>query len=244
MYTRKILFQSRTRLSQNRHTRHQETLDQISRQLLKFTFTWVKHSLENISIKLTPSPMNQPQHSKRRPNNYISKNSLKVNTQQNKNRGGNQKLVYNLTDWIRPISKKGVVQRFQLCCHTHTCTKRRYHLQNRIHNQPARRRYSRNSETRNIPNTTKKKKKPRTPNITAKEISLWNKDILVLLADKEDTMVIMKTEDYHNKLKNLLSDTTYSITPWNPTTYLEKKTRLLIQKSSLDKETKLTLIPK
>ena len=71
-----------------------------------------------------------------------------------------------------------------------------------------------------------------------------NSDIIVLSADKGNATVVMNTSDYNSKISNILKDPAYKPHPNDPTTYLEKTTKSKIVASSINDDTKKSLIPR
>ncbi|KAK5650122.1 hypothetical protein RI129_001151 [Pyrocoelia pectoralis] len=71
-----------------------------------------------------------------------------------------------------------------------------------------------------------------------------NKDILILRADKGNSTVIVNTSDYNEKMMDLLNSNEYKKSNSNPTTYLEKRTKTLINSTNLSDEIKRELIPR
>nr|CAI5839289.1 unnamed protein product [Callosobruchus analis] len=88
-----------------------------------------------------------------------------------------------------------------------------------------------------------KKAKPSQSNMKPKELQALrdiNKDtcITVLPADKSNATAVMDTEDYKNKIKELLDPDTYHTQGKDPTKTILKKTRTMVKNSSLDEDTK------
>lgn len=71
-----------------------------------------------------------------------------------------------------------------------------------------------------------------------------NTEIVILPADKGNATVIMKSEDYHAKMNNILKDPAYKLHSNNPITYLEKTTKSKIASSELNEDLKKSLIPR
>ena len=71
-----------------------------------------------------------------------------------------------------------------------------------------------------------------------------NKNITILPADKGNSTVLINTEDYMSKIRSLLDDQSYKMVNRDPTTYLEKTTKNLINKSPIDQEIKNKIIPR
>lgn len=97
--------------------------------------------------------------------------------------------------------------------------------------------------------TILRKAKPPESNLTTEErLALkelkQDESILVLTADKGNATVVLDTEDYKQKMHTLLAGPTYKEINTDPTTYLEKTTKALINKSSIDEATARTLIPR
>ncbi|KAG8226743.1 hypothetical protein J437_LFUL004394 [Ladona fulva] len=86
------------------------------------------------------------------------------------------------------------------------------------------------------------------PNITTDErkalVSLRrNPDIKILPADKGNATVIMKSEEYHQKIMDILQDASYRTLLQDPTDALARKTVPLIKKAGLPAETERNLRP-
>jgi hypothetical protein len=60
-----------------------------------------------------------------------------------------------------------------------------------------------------------------------------NADLTVLPADKDNASVVLNTSDYNRKIASLLGAPTYRRLPKDPTEFVERKTTLLLKKSSL-----------
>ena len=91
----------------------------------------------------------------------------------------------------------------------------------------------RNAKTPKSNITTKEKKAIK--NLNA------DKDILILAADKGNATVVMKTDDYKEKIKNLLDPVTYKKLKHDPTTTILRKTNQLIRASSIEPDIKKNL---
>ncbi|KAL3269429.1 hypothetical protein HHI36_008499 [Cryptolaemus montrouzieri] len=71
-----------------------------------------------------------------------------------------------------------------------------------------------------------------------------NREITILPADKGNATVIMNTKDYEDKMAKILNDECYKETNTDPTIYLERKTKKLIERSSISMEIKKDLLPR
>lgn len=67
--------------------------------------------------------------------------------------------------------------------------------------------------------------------------------ITILPADKGNATVVLNTEDYHQKVHELLEDNTYKSIRKNPTKSIERKIATAIKNSSIPDEQKKKLIP-
>ncbi|XP_071439029.1 uncharacterized protein [Hetaerina americana] len=86
------------------------------------------------------------------------------------------------------------------------------------------------------------------PNITKDEkkalVALRrNPDIVILPADKGNATVLLKTEDYHQKVQQLLADATYRRIPRDPTDSIVRKTTSLMKKNLPPEEYNRNLLP-
>jgi hypothetical protein len=70
-----------------------------------------------------------------------------------------------------------------------------------------------------------------------------NADITVLLADKSNAAVVRNTSDYNRMIATILGAHTYRRLPKDPTEAVERKTTLLLKKSSLPEELNKQLRP-
>ncbi|KAG8224978.1 hypothetical protein J437_LFUL003356, partial [Ladona fulva] len=70
-----------------------------------------------------------------------------------------------------------------------------------------------------------------------------NPDILALPADKGNATVIIRSEDYHKKILDILTDPSYAELKKDPTDSILRKTSALIRKSSIPTELHKTLLP-
>uniref|UniRef100_A0A6P7H3L0 Uncharacterized protein LOC114346573 n=1 Tax=Diabrotica virgifera virgifera TaxID=50390 RepID=A0A6P7H3L0_DIAVI len=89
--------------------------------------------------------------------------------------------------------------------------------------------------------------KPLTPNISQSERKALkelqaNPDLVILPADKGNATVILNTSSYIDKLSNLINTPDYKPISNTPTTYLEKTTKTIMNKTSLPAAVKQTLI--
>ncbi|KAK5648272.1 hypothetical protein RI129_003164 [Pyrocoelia pectoralis] len=97
-------------------------------------------------------------------------------------------------------------------------------------------------------NVLRKSKNPK-PNISPKQLNTLNKlkkneNILVLPADKGNATVIVNTSDYHERMLNLINSPEYKMNKSDPTTYLEKKTKTIINSTTIPDDIKKTIIPR
>ena len=91
------------------------------------------------------------------------------------------------------------------------------------------------------------KAKPPKSNLTSNEkktiINLYaDQNILILPADKGNATVIMKTEDYNNKIKELLDPNTYKKLKRDPTDSIVRKTNSLVKASSIEPDIQKRII--
>jgi len=70
-----------------------------------------------------------------------------------------------------------------------------------------------------------------------------NTNLTILPADKEIATVVLNTSDYKQKISSLLEDSAYRKLAKDPTDAIERKTTLLLKKSSLTEETRRQLRP-
>ncbi|GJQ70723.1 hypothetical protein Trydic_g656 [Trypoxylus dichotomus] len=70
-----------------------------------------------------------------------------------------------------------------------------------------------------------------------------DENIILFLADKGNATVILNTRDYKHKMQKLLEDPTYKPITTDPTTYLEKTTRIKINNTPLSEKTKKLIMP-
>ncbi|XP_046382342.1 uncharacterized protein LOC124153288 [Ischnura elegans] len=70
-----------------------------------------------------------------------------------------------------------------------------------------------------------------------------NRDIIILGADKGNSMVIINRKDYQAKIKSLLEDTTYEKLKKDLTAKIEREVRDLIKRSSISNEEQFHLLP-
>ena len=70
-----------------------------------------------------------------------------------------------------------------------------------------------------------------------------NTNLTILPADKGNATVILNTTDYKQKITSLLEDPSYRRLARDPTDSMERKTTLLLKKSSLTEETCKQLRP-
>jgi hypothetical protein len=70
-----------------------------------------------------------------------------------------------------------------------------------------------------------------------------DKDIAILPTDKGNVAVVLLSEDYHNKIKTLLSDPEYTKLTMDPTSKTERQTTSLIKKSDIPEVVAKKLIP-
>ncbi|XP_046398161.1 uncharacterized protein LOC124164967 [Ischnura elegans] len=89
---------------------------------------------------------------------------------------------------------------------------------------------------------------PPKPNISREERSAiralrGNEEVTILPADKGNATVILKTEDYRNKIRDILEDQAYRKLHRDPTEAVTRKTISLIKKSSLAPEEAKNLQP-
>ncbi|XP_071446166.1 uncharacterized protein [Hetaerina americana] len=97
-------------------------------------------------------------------------------------------------------------------------------------------------EVRNEISLVLKRAVPPKPNVTREErAALYalrrNADITILPADKGNATVLMKTEDYHQKIREMLSDEAYRRLLRDPTDTITRKTPALMMISGLPIET-------
>ena len=71
-----------------------------------------------------------------------------------------------------------------------------------------------------------------------------NKDIMILPADKGNATVLMKKEDYHQKILDVLADDAYRAMPCDTTDAISRKTTELIKKSGILEEELRNVRPK
>ena len=69
-----------------------------------------------------------------------------------------------------------------------------------------------------------------------------DQNILILPADKGNATVIMKTEDYNNKIKELLDPNTYKKLKRDPTDSIVRKTNSLVKASSIEPDIQKRII--
>jgi hypothetical protein len=67
-----------------------------------------------------------------------------------------------------------------------------------------------------------------------------NRNLTILQADKGNATVVLNTSDYKQKFTSLLEDPAYRKLAKDPTDAIERKTTLLLKKSSLTKDTPAT----
>jgi competence protein ComGF len=222
--TRRILTQAGHALVKAAIQEVRKHLDQVGRHLLQVHLHLGKTlSREHFNKIDTITSDSARTHEDTKKQQHIRKFTklLNTNTQKNVNTGGKEKIIYNLTDiqidtHMETALSKGFnfavtpssVPKEDIICKVETAL-------NHLEEDTAE--IVRQEVARILRNA-----KPPTPNITPKEIKSLrnirnNKEIIVLPADKGNATVIMKTEDYHNKLQNLLKDTAYSVTPRDPT---------------------------
>lgn len=94
-----------------------------------------------------------------------------------------------------------------------------------------------------------RKSKAPPPNIPSKELRALKKikrntDVVILPADKGNATVVMDASVYNQKMKVLLEDPVYKKIDTDPTTYLEKTTKMKIKNSSIDTNVQNSLIPR
>jgi hypothetical protein len=71
-----------------------------------------------------------------------------------------------------------------------------------------------------------------------------NKSIVIRKADKGNVTVIMKKEEYFNKLKKLVDSSEYEVIKSNPTSCLERKVNEALKLKEIKKYTRLELAPR
>jgi len=92
------------------------------------------------------------------------------------------------------------------------------------------------------------KKTPHGPEITTTEMAALktlkdNVNLTILPAYKGNATVVLNTSDYKQKISSLLEDSSYRTLTKDPTDAIERKTILLLKKSSVTEETRLHLCP-
>jgi hypothetical protein len=100
-----------------------------------------------------------------------------------------------------------------------------------------------------IKKAIEKHKQTKTNNITSQEQEAIqqlkaNKSIVIRKADKGNVTVIMKKEEYFNKLKKLVDSSEYEILKSNPTSCLERKVNEALKLKEIKKYTRLELAPR